>query len=64
MAHFCSMCGPKFCSMAISQNIRKQFGSASQQRRVVSQAEQIIAGSHAVTEAISGASAGAANSKE
>lgn len=23
MAHFCSMCGPKFCSMAISQNIRK-----------------------------------------
>jgi phosphomethylpyrimidine synthase len=64
MAHFCSMCGPKFCSMAISQNIRKQFGSASQQRRVVSQAEQIIAGSHAVTEAISGAAAGAANSKE
>ena len=26
MAHFCSMCGPKFCSMAISQNIRKAFG--------------------------------------
>jgi phosphomethylpyrimidine synthase len=64
MAHFCSMCGPKFCSMAISQNIRKQFGSASQQRRVVSQAEQIIAGSHAVTEAASGAAAGAASGKE
>jgi phosphomethylpyrimidine synthase len=61
---FCSMCGPKFCSMAISQNIRKQFGSASQQRRVVSQAEQIIAGSHAVTEAASGAAAGAASGKE
>jgi phosphomethylpyrimidine synthase len=64
MAHFCSMCGPKFCSMAISQNIRKQFGSASQQRRVVSQAEQIIAGSHAVTEAASEAAAGAASGKE
>ena len=23
-AHFCSMCGPKFCSMQISQEIRKQ----------------------------------------
>ncbi len=23
VAHFCSMCGPKFCSMKISQDIRK-----------------------------------------
>ncbi len=22
VAHFCSMCGPKFCSMRISQDIR------------------------------------------
>ncbi|HET9133204.1 MAG TPA: hypothetical protein VFN90_02790, partial [Gemmatimonadales bacterium] len=22
IAHFCSMCGPKFCSMRISQDIR------------------------------------------
>ena len=22
MAHFCSMCGPKFCSMKISQEVR------------------------------------------
>ena len=22
MAHFCSMCGPKFCSMKITQDIR------------------------------------------
>ncbi|RYG97190.1 MAG: phosphomethylpyrimidine synthase ThiC, partial [Alphaproteobacteria bacterium] len=22
-AHFCSMCGPKFCSMKISQDIRR-----------------------------------------
>ncbi|MDO7908252.1 phosphomethylpyrimidine synthase ThiC [Paenibacillus sp. JX-17] len=32
-AHFCSMCGPKFCSMRISQDIRSQaeeIGQASQ----------------------------------
>jgi phosphomethylpyrimidine synthase len=23
LAHFCSMCGPKFCSMKISQDVRK-----------------------------------------
>ena len=27
-AHFCSMCGPKFCSMRISQDIRDEFGEA------------------------------------
>lgn len=43
MAHFCSMCGPKFCSMAISQNIRKQFGDAAQQERVVADSEAEIA---------------------
>ena len=26
-AHFCSMCGPKFCSMKISREISEQFGS-------------------------------------
>ncbi|QMU74465.1 phosphomethylpyrimidine synthase ThiC [Streptacidiphilus sp. PB12-B1b] len=26
-AHFCSMCGPKFCSMRISQDIREEFGA-------------------------------------
>ena len=30
-AHFCSMCGPKFCSMRISQNIRDTYGSAEAQ---------------------------------
>lgn len=24
VAHFCSMCGPKFCSMRISQDIREE----------------------------------------
>ena len=27
-AHFCSMCGPKFCSMRISQDIRDAYGEA------------------------------------
>ncbi|WP_060654685.1 phosphomethylpyrimidine synthase ThiC [Rhodococcus pyridinivorans] len=30
-AHFCSMCGPKFCSMRISQDIRTRFGDAADQ---------------------------------
>ncbi len=30
-AHFCSMCGPKFCSMRISQDIRDEFGGAQNQ---------------------------------
>lgn len=38
MAHFCSMCGPKFCSMSISQNIRKRFGGAAQQEQLVEEA--------------------------
>lgn len=46
MAHFCSMCGPKFCSMAISQNIRKRFGGAAQQEQLVEEARsQAIADS-------------------
>ncbi|KOV39090.1 phosphomethylpyrimidine synthase [Streptomyces sp. XY431] len=28
-AHFCSMCGPKFCSMKISQKIREEHGDGS-----------------------------------
>ena len=29
LAHFCSMCGPKFCSMKISQDLRRDAGLAS-----------------------------------
>jgi len=25
-AHFCSMCGPKFCSMKLSQDVRETYG--------------------------------------
>ncbi|MBO0609618.1 phosphomethylpyrimidine synthase ThiC [Myceligenerans salitolerans] len=33
-AHFCSMCGPKFCSMRISQDIRDEFGGAAEQQAI------------------------------
>ncbi len=30
-AHFCSMCGPKFCSMRISQDVRDRFREKSEE---------------------------------
>jgi len=30
-AHFCSMCGPKFCSMRISQDVRDRFREKSRE---------------------------------
>lgn len=30
-AHFCSMCGPKFCSMKISQDVRDRFGTSPEE---------------------------------
>ena len=30
-AHFCSMCGPKFCSMRISQDVREAFRAKSEE---------------------------------
>jgi phosphomethylpyrimidine synthase len=33
-AHFCSMCGPKFCSMRISQDIRDTYGNAADQEKI------------------------------
>jgi phosphomethylpyrimidine synthase len=32
VAHFCSMCGPKFCSMKISQDIRKEAEAGMQEK--------------------------------
>ncbi|MDE9366525.1 phosphomethylpyrimidine synthase ThiC [Luteipulveratus sp. YIM 133132] len=31
-AHFCSMCGPKFCSMKISQDVRERFADDGMQQ--------------------------------
>jgi phosphomethylpyrimidine synthase len=42
-AHFCSMCGPKFCSMRISQDIRDKFGDGSEQERIVGMREKSAA---------------------
>lgn len=33
-AHFCSMCGPKFCSMRISQDIRRSASEAAEAEEV------------------------------
>ena len=37
-AHFCSMCGPKFCSMKITQEVR-DFAKAQAEKVAVSEAE-------------------------
>jgi phosphomethylpyrimidine synthase len=34
VAHFCSMCGPKFCSMKISQEVREYAESGMQEKAV------------------------------
>ncbi len=33
LAHFCSMCGPKFCSMRISQDVKDAFAEKSKEFR-------------------------------
>ncbi|WP_188115165.1 phosphomethylpyrimidine synthase ThiC [Salinicola endophyticus] len=44
VAHFCSMCGPKFCSMKITQEVRERFGdqasAAERQAGLQQQAER------------------------
>jgi phosphomethylpyrimidine synthase len=42
-AHFCSMCGPKFCSMRISQDIRDEFGGARDQAALAGAAAEGMA---------------------
>jgi phosphomethylpyrimidine synthase len=42
-AHFCSMCGPKFCSMRISQDIRDEFGGAQNQAALAGAAASVAA---------------------
>ena len=37
-AHFCSMCGPKFCSMKITQEVR-EFAKAQEAKAALSEAE-------------------------
>ena len=39
-AHFCSMCGPKFCSMKITEEIRATYGSPEQQQGMAEKARE------------------------
>jgi phosphomethylpyrimidine synthase len=41
-AHFCSMCGPKFCSMKITQEIRAAYGSAEQQQGMAEKSREFV----------------------
>ena len=40
VAHFCSMCGPKFCSMKITQEVREQYGTGSEYAKNKSKTEE------------------------
>jgi phosphomethylpyrimidine synthase len=41
-AHFCSMCGPKFCSMKITEEIRATYGSTEQQQGMAEKAREFV----------------------
>ena len=44
VAHFCSMCGPKFCSMKISQEVRDTYRDHTAEQGLASDAEAIRRG--------------------
>ncbi len=58
VAHFCSMCGPKFCSMKITQDVRdyaatlidKESGMAQMSERFKALGEQVYVAADAVKE--------------
>jgi phosphomethylpyrimidine synthase len=41
-AHFCSMCGPKFCSMKITEEIRAAYGAPEQQQAMADKAREFV----------------------
>ncbi|GAB3624358.1 phosphomethylpyrimidine synthase ThiC [Mariniluteicoccus endophyticus] len=41
-AHFCSMCGPKFCSMRISQDIRDQYADSQLAKEMEAKSKQFV----------------------
>jgi phosphomethylpyrimidine synthase len=41
-AHFCSMCGPKFCSMKITEEIRMTYGSDEQREGLAQKAREFV----------------------
>ncbi|WP_416139963.1 phosphomethylpyrimidine synthase ThiC [Halomonas sp. HK25] len=44
VAHFCSMCGPKFCSMKISQEVRDTYKDRANEHGLESDAEAVKRG--------------------
>ncbi len=40
VAHFCSMCGPKFCSMKITQDIMNEFGNEDIDKELEKKSEE------------------------
>jgi phosphomethylpyrimidine synthase len=40
VAHFCSMCGPKFCSMKISQDVRDYAKTDEAQKGMIEMSEK------------------------
>jgi phosphomethylpyrimidine synthase len=48
LAHFCSMCGPKFCSMQISQEVRDyaRSGMAEKSKEFIEQGAEIYTDEH------------------
>jgi len=43
VAHFCSMCGPKFCSMQITQDLRKEAAAiAEREKGMAEKAEEFL----------------------
>jgi phosphomethylpyrimidine synthase len=47
-AHFCSMCGPKFCSMKISQDIRRDAQAEAAEKGMQEMSEKFRAGGSAI----------------
>jgi phosphomethylpyrimidine synthase len=43
-AHFCSMCGPKFCSMKITQNVRNYAQNQENSTAIDASSEDIEQG--------------------
>lgn len=47
-AHFCSMCGPKFCSMKITQNVRDYAKNQNNAEQITEKSKEISAGLNAM----------------
>jgi len=53
LAHFCSMCGPKFCSMRISQEIRAAASADNRQHGMAAKSEEFRAGGSEIYQVLS-----------